>query len=200
MEGFKNFLPQQCTVLRDGGVAQKISANEIVCGDIIEIKLGEKIPADLRVLVSREMKVDNSALTGETEPQLCLNKCTHPENHLETKNMAFFGTLCKEGAGRGVVIRIGDNTTMGNIADMAANEESPQTPINIELDKFVKMISIIAIILGVGFFLLGWLYMGYRAIDCLVFGIGILVANVPEGFLGTVTVALAITAKKLGAK
>ena len=114
--------------------------------------------------------------------------------------MAFFGTMCKEGAGKGVIVRVGDNTVMGNIADLAANEEAPATPIRLEINMFVHLIAIIAGVLGIAFFLLGWLLMHYRVIDCVVFGIGILVANVPEGFLGTITVALAITAKKLGAK
>lgn len=67
------------------------------------------------------MKVDNSALTGEVEALLRSTECTHPDQPLETKNLAFFGTLCKEGRGRGIVINIADKTTMGKIADLAAS-------------------------------------------------------------------------------
>lgn len=66
-------------------------------GDIIKMSMGEKIPADIRIIFSREMRVDNSALTGEVDPLLRSVECTHPDNPLETKNLAFFGTLCKEG-------------------------------------------------------------------------------------------------------
>lgn len=77
------------------------------------MKMGDKIPADIRVIQSREMKVDNSALTGECDPLLRTVECTSADNPLETKNLAFFGTLCKEGQGRGMVISIGDRTIMG---------------------------------------------------------------------------------------
>lgn len=87
-------------------------------GDIVEIKAGDKIPADIRIIQSIEMKVDNSALTGESDPLLRSDKCTH-DNVLETANMAFLGTLCKEGRGKGIVVRIGQNTIMGHIADLA---------------------------------------------------------------------------------
>jgi len=75
--------------------------------------MGDKIAADVRIIQSREMKVDNSALTGECEPLLRVVECTSPDNPLETKNLAFFGTLCKEGGGKGIVINIGDHTVMG---------------------------------------------------------------------------------------
>lgn len=82
--------------LRNGSFGN-IDAINLVVGDIIQIKAGEKIPADIRIIESSEMKVDNSPLTGESEPQLRLTECTHPDNYLETANVAFFGTLCKEG-------------------------------------------------------------------------------------------------------
>lgn len=85
----------------------------MVVGDIVSIRLGEKIPADIRILESNEMKVDNSPLTGECEPLLRTVECSHPESYLETSNIAFFGTLCKEGNGKGIVICTGDRTTLG---------------------------------------------------------------------------------------
>lgn len=85
----------------------------MVPGDIVEVKMGDKVPADLRIIHSREMKVDNSCLTGESDPLLRVVECTSPDNPLETKNMAFFGTLIKEGSGKGIVVNIGDRTVMG---------------------------------------------------------------------------------------
>ena len=80
---------------------------------------------------------------------------------------------------------------MGNIADIVAKEESPKTPLRIELDNFIKIITIISLVLGVGFLLIGWLGMGYKLLDCVVIAIGIIVANVPEGCMGAITVGLA---------
>ena len=95
-------IPQQCIVLREG-VEKQIMASKIVPGDVVKVKMGDKIPADLRIVQSREMKVDNSCLTGESEPLLRTVECTSPDAVLETKNLAFFGTLCREGSGIGIV-------------------------------------------------------------------------------------------------
>ena len=146
------------------------------------------------------MKVDNSPLTGEVEPLLRSPECTHPEEPFETKNLAFFGTLCKEGRGKGIVINIGANTVMGQIADLAATGGTGKTPLRKELDRFVLIITVIAISLGVIFFLLALFVVKYSALQCIIFGIGILVANVPEGLLACITISLAITAKRLSEK
>jgi sodium/potassium-transporting ATPase subunit alpha len=196
MEGFKNMLPSACKVLRDGKITQ-MPAEKLVRGDVVEVISGEKIPADLRIIKSIEMKVDNSALTGEVEPLLRSPECTHPDQPLETKNVAFFGTMCKEGRGRGIVISIGAKTMMGQIADLAATGGTQASPLRIELDRFVLIITVIAITLGVVFFLLALFVVKYPALECLIFGIGILVANVPEGLLACITISLAITAKRL---
>ena len=100
------------------------------------------------------MKVDNSALTGEVEPLLRTVDCTNPNNILETKNVAFYGTLCKEGSGKGVVISIGDKTVMGQIAEMAVSGATPESPLHIELKRFVILISVIAVGMGIALFLL----------------------------------------------
>lgn len=146
------------------------------------------------------MKVDNSALTGQVEPLLRNPECTHPDQPLETKNLAFFGTLCREGRGRGLVIQIGANTFMGQIADLAATGGTQKSPLRIELDRFVLIITVIAITLGVAFFLLAFFVVNYNALQCIIFGIGILVANVPEGLLACITISLAITARRLADK
>ncbi|KAL4465995.1 hypothetical protein ABPG74_004232 [Tetrahymena malaccensis] len=199
MESFKNFLPQKSTVIRDGQ-QQVIHAEKLVVGDIVQIKAGERIPADVRIIQSNEMKVDNSPLTGESEPQLRTPICTHPDSPLETQNVAFFGTLCKEGFAVGVVIKIGDNTTLGLIADLASQEKTQLTPLRIELNRLIYVMVAIALGLGILFFCLAYLLLGYDIITCVLFGIGILVANVPEGLLGCITVSLAITAKALHGK
>lgn len=82
-------------------------------GDVVVIENGKRIPADIRILESNEMKVDNSSLTGESLLLLRSPECTNQTNPLETKNLAFFGTLCKEGNGKGIVIFTGDNTVIG---------------------------------------------------------------------------------------
>ena len=198
MEGFKNFIPQMCTAIRDGK-AQSVPAEKLVRGDVIEVKEGERVPADIRIISSNQMKVDNSSLTGESDPLLRSEKCDHPDKILETENVAFFGTLCKYGKGRGLVFNISDETIIGQIAGLAEVTDAGKTPLRKEIDRFVKIITIISVIFGVTFFCLGFV-LKYSAIQNLIFAIGILIANAPEGLLATVTIALAIAAKKLSRK
>lgn len=142
------------------------------------------------------MKVDNSSLTGESEPLLRKEECTSLENPLETANLAFYGSFIKEGRGKGIVIRIGANTLLASIADLVF-KSGGKTPLRIELDRFIYQITGIAIFLGVLFLLLAIFVVNVNWLDGMIFCIGIFVANVPEGLLSTATVALAITAQKL---
>lgn len=122
MESFKNMVPtviapnpqksinfvQFALVYRDGQKIQ-IATEKLVVGDVVEVKGGDRIPADLRIIKGFGFKVDNSSLTGESEPQSRSPECTN-ENPLETKNLAFFSTNAVEGTAKGVVINTGDRT------------------------------------------------------------------------------------------
>merc|ERR1711962_696558 len=197
MESFKNLVPQYALVRR-GGEKINIEAKDLTIGDICEVKFGDRIPADLRVLEARGFKVDNSSLTGESEPQARSPDFTH-ENPLETKNLAFFSTNAVEGTAVGMVVNIGDNTVMGRIAGLASGLEGGQTPIAKEIEHFIHIITAVAVFLGVSFFIIAFI-LGYNWLDAVIFLIGIIVANVPEGLLATVTVCLTLTAKRMAAK
>merc|ERR1712172_310607 len=197
MESFKNLVPQYALVRRDGEKIS-ISAAELTLGDIVEVKFGDRVPADLRVLEARGFKVDNSSLTGESEPQARTPEFTH-DNPLETKNLAFFSTNAVEGTAVGMVVNIGDNTVMGRIAGLASGLESGQTPIAKEIEHFIHLITAVAVFLGVTFFIIA-IILGYQWLDAVIFLIGIIVANVPEGLLATVTVCLTLTAKRMASK
>lgn len=169
---------------------------QLVPGDVIVIELGKRIPADVRIIEAQDMKVDNSSLTGESLLVQRTPQCTAPELPLETKNLAFFGTLCKEGCGKGIVIFTGDRTVIGQIANLASSAGAGLSPLRQELDRFILIIAIIALVIGGIFFILGFI-VGYNAITNLIFAVGIIVGFVPEALLATVTVALTLTAKKL---
>merc|ERR1711972_1153607 len=197
MESFKNLVPQYAVVRRNG---EKITvkAAELTLGDIVEIKFGDRVPADLMVIEARGFKVGNSSLTGESEPQTRSPEFTN-ENPLETKNLAFFSTNAVEGTCVGMVVNIGDNTVMGRIAGLASGLEGGQTPIAKEIEHFIHIITGVAVFLGVSFFIIAFI-LGYNWLDAVIFLIGIIVANVPEGLLATVTVCLTLTAKRMAAK
>merc|ERR1712128_191999 len=166
MESFKNLVPQYALVRRN---AEKISieAKDLTLGDIVEVKFGDRLPADLRVLESKSFKVDNSSLTGESEPQSRSMEYTH-ENPLETKSLA-------------------------------SGLDTGDTPIAKEIAHFIHIITGVAVFLGVTFFLIAFI-LGYNWLDAVIFLIGIIVANVPEGLLATVTVCLTLTAKRMASK
>merc|ERR1711910_124725 len=197
MESFKNLVPQYALARRDGEKVT-ITAAELTLGDIVEVKFGDRVPADLRVIEARQFKVDNSSLTGESEPQARTPEFSH-ENPLEAKNLAFFSTNAVEGTCVGMVVQIGDNTVMGRIAGLASGLGQDETPIAKEIAHFIHIITGVAVFLGVTFFIIAFI-LGYNWLDAVIFLIGIIVANVPEGLLATVTVCLTLTAKRMASK
>ncbi|CAF3349572.1 unnamed protein product [Rotaria sp. Silwood1] len=197
MESFKNMVPPQALAIRNGE-KRNLKAEELVVGDIVEVKFGDRVPADIRVLRAHGFKVDNSSLTGESEPQSRAPEFTN-ENPLETKNLAFFSTFAVEGTCLGLVVRTGDRTVMGRIANLASSLETGETPIAREIAHFIHIITGVAVFLGVSFFIIAFV-LGYPWLEAVIFLIGIIVANVPEGLLATVTVCLTLTAKRMAKK
>ncbi|KAK7081039.1 Sodium/potassium-transporting ATPase subunit alpha-1, partial [Halocaridina rubra] len=142
-------------VLREGEKLN-VQAEELCIGDIVEVKFGDRIPADIRVIEARGFKVDNSSLTGESEPQSRSPEFTS-DNPLETRNLAFFSTNAVEGTAKGIVINIGDNTVMGRIAGLASGLETGETPIAKEINHFIHIITGVAVFLGVTFFVIAFI-------------------------------------------
>ena len=197
MESFKTLIPQNALCLRDGKLITLL-VEELTLGDIVEVKAGDRIPADIRILESRGLKVDNSSLTGESEPQTRSPECTD-ENPVETKNLAFFSTYATEGKAKGMVVSIGDQTVIGRIAALASSIEPGETPLAKEINLFTSVLTVLSVAFGLVFFAAA-LSLGYNWLESVVFLIGIIVANVPEGLLATVTVCLTLTAKRMAAK
>ncbi|CAI4223314.1 unnamed protein product [Auanema sp. JU1783] len=197
MDSFKNMVPTYALAYRDGQKKQ-IHTEELVVGDIVEVKGGDRVPADLRVISAFGFKVDNSSLTGESEPQSRSPDFTN-DNPLETRNVAFFSTNAVEGTCKGIVVFTGDRTVMGRIAHLASGLDTGMTPIAREIEHFIHLITGVAVFLGVTFFIIAFV-LGYHWLTAVVFLIGIIVANVPEGLIATVTVCLTLTAKRMASK
>ena len=196
MKEFQNFIPREALVTRNGETV-RIEAKKLVPGDIVHVKGGDNIPADLVLFEVSEMKINNASLTGESED--LLRKLDNKTNNiLESGNVAFFGTMCTDGSGKGIVIRIGDDTVIGRIATLSTSTKAKATPLSNDIDRFIYTITCIAFAYGIVFFIFGLFY--YDILMNVIFAIGIIVANVPEGMIATVTVALALTAKRMAAK
>ena len=197
LKSFSKLVPQETIVLR-GGKRSCIAVEKLVVGDIVDVKFGDRIPADIRIVASAGFKVDNSSLTGESDPLFRTNHCTH-DNPLETKNMAFFSSNAVEGTCTGVVVRTGDRTVMGRIAQLTSSIVEEKTPIAKEISHFIHLITTVAVTLGVIFLIIG-IAQQYHWLEATLFLVGIIVANVPEGLLATVTVSLTLTAQQMKAK
>lgn len=199
MKGFANMLPPTVCVEREG-IQSQIDAKELVPGDIVQVGTGDKIPCDIYVIEASNFKVDNSSLTGESllqtrKPGVMKDDCSP----LEATNVVFYGTMCGNGQGKGIVIRTGDETVIGKIAILTVSTDNDKTPIAIEIEHFIHIITFVALFLGVTFLIIGGV-KGTPFINNMVFCIGIIVANVPEGLLATVTVALTLTSIRMEKK
>jgi len=197
MDSFRRMMPQRIEALR-GGEQRVVPSGGVVPGDIIYLSEGDRVPADARLIEVNALKVDHSALTGESEPQLRKLEYTH-ENILESRNMVFSGTLVLTGNGAALVYGTGMDTQLGRIARVTKETESVPSPLRRELRIFIRVISFIAVTLGIVFFAAG-LIVGNRFIGSMIFGIGILVANVPEGLLPTVTLCLSMASRRMAKK
>jgi len=202
MSGFLDLVAHNAVVFRDGE-KKEIPASTLVVGDVVEIKLGDKTPADIVIFENQGLKVDNSSMTGEAEPLERDVKMTD-KNPLETKNLLFNASMIVEGKGKGIVIRTGDNTVIGRIAGLVALSGNSKTPLRREIDRFVKIIAVIAISCGIVFVIIAVAtledHTGQGIIKLILYAIGIVIGAVPEGLLATVTVALRLTAKRMRTK
>ena len=208
MGKFKNLLPPKCRVIREG-MEDEIKAEELVIGDIVKVNGGDKIPADLRVIINNGLKVEQSALNGESEPVEVSEKSLHTD-FLESKNIIFNGCLCLEGMAKGVVIKTGDNTFLGIVAQQTAQIDHEETPLQKEVGKFVKLIGILGLTMGAIVFTIGCLRYRFGPnkgsddstyLNLFVNGfIIIIIANVPQGLPATVILCLTIIAKRLAHK
>ena len=197
MDSFKEMLPSKITAIRDGR-SQEILVSNLVPGDVVILNEGDRVPADGRLIQAKELKVDNASLTGESEPQV-LDETKSAENLLDSPNMVFSGSLVQNGEGRVVICETGMKTQIGSIVELTKATETTETPIHKELKYFIKVISFIAIFLGISFFAVS-VTIGNGVIASLIFAIGIIVANVPEGLLPTVTLSLTMASRRMAQK
>ncbi|MCL2574562.1 MAG: calcium-translocating P-type ATPase, PMCA-type [Defluviitaleaceae bacterium] len=179
-------------VLRDG-VVEKIDSADLVPGDIIILDAGDYIPADLRILESINLRIDESALTGESHPvEKSADAILPADAPLGDRiNLAFMGTVVNYGRGRGMVVATGMNTEMGKIATILNQVEDVQTPLQIKLDHMAKKLGIVLVITCAIIFGIGFLY-NMPLMEMFMVSVSLAVAAVPEGIAIVTTMILAI--------
>ncbi len=191
-EALKKMLPSYARVIRNDEQLQ-ILAEDLVVGDIMVIEEGDKISADARLISSSDLQVNQSTLTGESNPVRKNAEAMLREDlsRFEIPNLIFTGTNVASGTGMSVVIATAMNTEFGKIANLTQTMEEVPSPLQVELNRLTKQISIIAISIGLVFFLAGWLFVGDSPAKSFIFALGMIVAFIPEGLLPTVTLSLA---------
>lgn len=197
MKGFENMMAMHAKVIRDGE-RKFIPSSQLVIGDLIDMNSGEIVPADVRLIDVNGFSIDMSAITGEAKSQSRTIYYTN-ENPLKTKNLAFSSCKINEGSAKGIVVAIGNHTVIGKIAGLVKTLVKEEAPVAYEIKHFIKLLCIIAFILGILFFFMV-AYIHSNWMIGFYYMIGIIVANVPEGLLVTMTVAFTLTALKLKKK
>jgi sodium/potassium-transporting ATPase subunit alpha len=189
--------PSVTLVCRDGGQLMPVPSALLVPGDIVRLSGGDLIAADMRVLHSEDLAANNSSLTGENvEVKLTAEPSAEAVSMYEARNLARSGCSIARGTGTAVVFAIGDNTFFGSIATSTTATLRPETLMKHEVRRLVKFMTVVATALGVTFFILA-IFHGYTWLEAVIFCIGIIVANVPEGLLPQMTVALTLIAQRM---
>lgn len=195
VQALHRLLPDKAWVMR-GGQPLELSRSDIVPGDILILEEGERIPADARLLEAAGMRVDNAALTGESNPKRRIAEPAVDGHWLDLPNLVFAGTTILSGHGRAVVFASGMRTEFGKIANLATSVGTGLSPLQKEIITVTRIVAAISLVMGATFFAIG-MGTGLGFWISAIFGIGIIVANVPEGLLPTVTLALAMSSQRM---
>ena len=194
IEELRKMLPFRVAVIRNGAEVE-IDAVEIVPGDLVLLREGDKVPADARVVQVSRLTVNNALLTGESDSRLLTDAPCEGEL-LESGNLVFAGTLVVSGSGKAVVYATGMATEFGKIAQITGKVVEEVSPLHREITRVSRIVAVIAVSCGSCFFLIGGL-VGRGFWDNFLFAIGIIIATVPEGLLPTVTLSLAMGSQRM---
>lgn len=194
IEELRKLLPFRVTVIRAGSESE-IDARQLVPGDLVLLREGDKVPADARVIHSNRLTVNNAPLTGESDSRV-LASDPFEGDMLDSRNLAFAGTLVVSGSGSAVVYATGMATEFGKIAHITGKVVEEISPLQIEIIRTTRIVAIIAVATGASFFVVG-AAIGQRFWENFLFAIGIIIAMVPEGLLPTVTLSLALGSRRM---
>lgn len=185
-----------CVVVRDGH-PKKVSTSGIVAGDVIELDAGVRVPADIRLVMARDLEIAETALTGESSPVVKTLGAVAEETTLADRtNMAYMGSVITKGRGQGIVVATGMHTELGRIAQMLADTHEEPTPLQTRIQQFSRWLTIVVIFLAAFLFGFG-LLRGYTLEEVFITAVAVAVAMIPEGLLVMVTTTLAIGMQRI---
>jgi magnesium-transporting ATPase (P-type) len=197
MEAISGMLAAKASVRRDGQM-QTVMAEELVPGDIVMLHSGDRVPADLRLLQARELRIEEAMLTGESVPA---DKSTEAVDEKagvgDRKGMTYSGTFVTYGQGSGVVVETGDATEIGRISGLLSGIETLTTPLLRQMAQFGRVLSGIILVIATATFVFGVLVQNYSASEMFLAAVGLAVAAIPEGLPAIMTITLAIGVQRM---
>lgn len=192
LDDIKRLLSLKATVVRDGERLD-IDAEKITVGDIVLLRPGDKVPADLRLLETNNLKIEESLLTGESLPSEKKEETLSEDTMLGDRlNMAFSSTTVSSGTGKGIIVATGAHTEIGKINTMISETEQMTTPLLKQTSKFGKTISMVIVVIAVLIYVFGYFFRDYDSNELLMSVIGLAVAAIPEGLPAILSIILAI--------
>lgn len=191
----QKMLPHQVKVIREGET-ELVPVEEIIPGDVLILQEGDNVPADCRLVESFALRVNNATITGESLPKSRDAEPSEEEDVNQSRNILLAGTSVVSGSGKALVFATGMHTEFGKIAQLTQSTGESLSPLQKEIARLSHVIGLLSILLGVAFFFIGR-FIGLSFWENFIFAIGIIVANVPEGLLPTVTLSLAMATQRM---
>jgi len=197
LAALKEMASPEANVLRNGS-RKNIPVQQLVPGDIVYLEAGNYIPADVRLIETANLRVDEAPLTGESVPTKKTAQIIIPADASlgDRENLAFMGTVVTYGRGRGVVINTGMKTQIGEIAEMLQSVEEEQTPLQKRLNHLGQLLGWAALGISALVFLLGW-FRGTNPLEMFIIAVSLAIAAVPEGLPAVVTISLALGMREM---
>ena len=192
LEGIRKMLSLHAVVLRDGRWID-IEADELIPGDRVRLRSGNRVPADMRLIETVQLQIEESALTGESLASDKSTKTTAADTGIgDREGMAFSGTMVTTGRGVGIVTATGTHTEIGRINTMIAEVEKIATPLTRQMNIFGKYLSVVIVAMAAIIWLIGWIFHDYTTGELFLSAIGFAVAAIPEGLPAILTITLAL--------
>lgn len=200
LDAIRQMLSHHAMVKRDGSF-MRLNAEQLVPGDVVLIQSGDKVPADLRLIKTRDLQIDEAMLTGESVP---VEKATTVVNEKasigDRQCLAYSGTLVTYGQGQGVVVETADNTELGRISGMLREVQTLKTPLLRQMGTFAKWLTFAIIALATSTFIYGVMLKGFEFSDMFLAAVGLAVAGIPEGLPAIMTITLALGVQRMAKK
>jgi magnesium-transporting ATPase (P-type) len=199
IDALRKLIPSFARVIREGAET-KVPTSDIMPGDIIIIEEGDNVPADARLIEAQELRVNNSSFSGESKLSHKMAEGFQDGKDflwLEMPNLIFAGTSVASGMGKAVVIATGMSTEIGKIAYLTQTVKEELSPLQREVSRVSKLIAVISVVMGFVFLFMGLVFTRMTFVASAMFAIGIILANVPQGLMPTLTLALAMAVQRM---